>query len=66
MPSDAQRRAKSAHDARLRASGWRRVSLWLSPETVAVFKPFVDKHGSMTQAVEHAIWLAAWQDMKSD
>lgn len=55
MPSDAQRRASAAHQARLRAEGWRRVSLWLSPDTLAALRRLEALYGSATEAVKAAI-----------
>jgi len=55
MTSPAQLRASATYHARRKAQGWRKVTIWLSPEALEALERLAALHGSKDGAVAKAL-----------
>ena len=50
--SEAKRRGNREHLQRLKEQGWRKITVWLSPEAQAVLDRLKAEHGSINAGLE--------------
>lgn len=49
---ESQRRAMAAYAARLRARGWSKITVWLSPTDKAKLQKLARENGGVTNAIK--------------
>lgn len=55
MNTDARRRASAAFHAKREAEGYRKVTVWMSPETRARLDELAKQHGSREAAIDAVV-----------
>jgi len=61
MNSPARRKAAAAHNDKLRAEGWRKITFRASPDMQADLAALIARHGSLQSAMQAALSTARAQ-----
>lgn len=66
MNSPARRKAAAAHESKLQASGWRKITFRASPDMAAALDSLILQHGTLQAAIRAAIACARTQDSQPE